>query len=99
WEPHAETPNSKLQTSKPAGIANGESKIEKKEGKVVEAKSLKRVMAMIGVPPDFEQMAKTAGNPLRWIHRREYGRDTRSKIGAPVSDPARSIEQNRAGSE
>jgi len=55
----AETSKSKLQTSA--------------SGRVTEAKSLKRVLATLGVAPDFEQITGRNGQLLRWIHRSASG--------------------------
>jgi hypothetical protein len=46
---------------------------EKGKARVLEARSLKRVLEGLGASPDFEQLTKTGGNPLRWIHRRTAG--------------------------
>jgi len=44
--------------------------------RVVEAKSLKRMLTGLGAGADFEQVTKTRGNPLGWIHRTVGGGET-----------------------
>src|SRR5205823_3730143 len=40
------------------------------KGRILSGRTLEQVFSNLNVGPDFEQLTKTAGDPLRWLHKR-----------------------------